>query len=375
MKPIKAHSTSPEIAIRDKSSTKILKTILVDLWIENLEEILAIFNKVKTYYPINNEEKKLLLDVVKRKDFEEAFLKIKKELLKIWKWKEEVFEYNSLLVAITKLTTTSNIIYMLEQSKDWFLQLWSDINLKIFYNWKEKFVKILDDNWEYSIATDLRWRSYYLLCNLDDSVILESKKEILLWRRREVQEWLTYIEWWEKNHFDYVIYNREYIQVSKESLFYNSPMSLYVIDPISVDKNKWWQNLTIFKIDKDSNRLTVINLIERNLLESEGPYLLLFNPPVQYMWEYEDWEQGVFYSDWELSLYSLISNKDILNNIHHKYYLIEDWILYCLSMDSKIYYKFDLRKTKTEEVKVSDIKWIEEYESDDEKWEYILNKK
>ena len=328
MKTIKATCSSAFTAIKSVDSTKVLKETLLNLAVENKQYYISIFNKVKNLQPINSQEADDLLEIVQSDDFREAYREIKNEFFHIKKKHKDNFKYSRLLVGLTQMIYESHIISQLTDNK-WELSVhgrkYESLEL---VQWKLHFYEYIDEYDNFFIYYDMRRMKFIVVNKQDNSILYESVNELFFsqeYKWEKLPDGFVFL--WEQSEKSQqsegvLLFDTTTIPLSKKINTYDGKFAHFVVDSL---------NNIIYKIEKRSWENSEIDYWSGNIEWVYDWYVLIFDAAIQYHWD----DNMVHVTEWELRLFSLEKNKDVLHNISLKdyYYDSDSRQFICKSSD------------------------------------------
>lgn len=348
---------SPASVIRSKKSSDIIAFILKELCFENADEILCIFNKVKTLIPIDNEDKNKILDFIESDNFRTEYEKIQTTFI-VNQRKIQNIDFNNLIISFHHFITKSRVIEILEKNGRETLFENKKKYLKIRKN-NNKFLylEIIEEKGNYSLWTDIRSWKYKIVNNIDN-ILLETKEKIIFDWDKDFTDLGSFLIWdWDYNYFCSDNFS---IHFSKNSHIHNSKYEISIIDP---------KFSIIHQIDKKTNRLSIIH-ISWDILDIKKWYILYFINCLWYKWPNNE----KITTEWSLNVYSCEKNKEVIHNIHHKYYELSDEKFIWLSFDLSCIYIFDFTFKKLKTINIDEIDFLYAWLSSDMLWIKILEK-
>lgn len=357
MRKITVTCNNPFDIIKNHGSTVVFLNILKEIWVDNIDELIWIFNKIKTLRPITTQEEQIISEVIKSNEFKLGYEKIKQNLEFSRKNKENL-DFDNLLEEFNIFITKCRVVEILEVQNEYDVEKDWKIFTKLKINEKYVILEIVDRFEDYFIWIDVISRRYKVVNEEENTVLLKTKDKISFDKTKELNSWIFLI-WEEKNYF---CCNNFDLRFSKDSEIYDSHYSTFIID--------WKKNL-IYQIDKKSDKLTTVELFW-NILDFNNWFLLYFINPIGFKWKHNE----KFVSDWTINFYDISKNKDIFQNIHLKYFEFIWNNFIAFSFDKKYIYYFDLRVKIFKEINISDIPNLDKSLIDDELWKkcksYVL---
>ncbi|PIE85559.1 hypothetical protein CSA08_01340 [Candidatus Gracilibacteria bacterium] len=234
MDKIEVTCSSVETAITKKASNIFLRHLLNSLDLDNVDDIMKIYNKLKSFRSVSLDESELLYGVVKSKDFKKMYNNESDGKLKFSRNNEKRFSYSNFLISLTKLITIGDIQHLLIKNSE--LEYGGNLYRRIIYfnnsKEKQKFCQVINDDKNFLTAIDLKTGKTFVLDKLSNEIVLISKDDILLnhvYDRVLLPDTFFYAETGDSNTKN-IIFPGGSIEFSKNSYVYVGLYALYVFD-------------------------------------------------------------------------------------------------------------------------------------------------
>lgn len=339
IKKLNVTCNSTSNILKAQKSTKVFSLILRELNIENAQELIWIFNKVKTLIPISVEEEQKVTEVIKTRRFKQVYETIKLNFIVSNKNKDNI-EFENLLESFFKFIIKSRVIEILWKKENDIIEKDDKVYIKIKVNDKYLFLEVIEQNQDYLIWIDLRSWKYKLIDREINKDIFKTREKITFNKIQDI--WIWMFLQWEEN--DYFCCNNFSIYFSKNSMIYKSIYATFIIDP---------KSSVVYQINKENNTLITTN-IYWNILEIREWFLLYFINPIRFKWDNNE----IHTTNWNLNLYSIEKNKDLIHNISLKYYKFIWNNFIALSYDMKTVFILDLKSKRLKEINIDDFSSI-----------------
>lgn len=337
-------------AIRSKYSNEYFSMIINDLdFIENKDEILSIYKKIKTLRPISFEEENMFINIIESPEFIEGLTLLISQL-DIPDNKLKEFRTARFLDSIYNFITKCRVIDILNASDEYQITTTSESNsyFRIIEGWeKNLYLELLDEYMDYSLCFDIRAWKYKVINNKTNKVVLESKEKIMMSSRQDIDDLLfieSCVEWW--NNF--VIVDDNIITYSKDNTFHEWKFDYFILDK---------KTSQIYQIDKKTLCLKVRDFWWFSVIH-ETNWNILFHIRTRLInIAHKDEKEELEFTPGWLVLYNIESNKETLEYLHQRFYYIDNKIFIWLSFDCKYIELYEFKNKKSRTISISDFKW------------------
>lgn len=356
---ITCNSTSS--ALQAHKSSDILSKFLKSKTFTDTEpeQIITIFNKIKTHSPISKEEENTLFWLfntdtfcIHLQEYLNSQLNIppeKSKFLNAYSFKEEAIKliYKSRLIKMLDSTSANKEILSP------YGEVWASFKKICLDEKKYLYLEFISAYKNFSIYKDIKTDKYRVINDTNQEILLDSKSEIFF----QITPENVFIESIHGKH-NYLLCQNNIYPFHKDSKILHSKYSTHIID---------FKESLITLIDMTTGKSKLINLAPLHFLEHYENFWLLFLDPLKV--KTSDTEMYSF-SSWEVILYDMIQNKKITNDIHVWCHIFQENTFTYLSLDGKYIYIKNLKTDQHEKFLFENIPW---YDSNKNFYENFIN--